>query len=102
MGCQVAGCCRERNATDSPIARLERSGGTRYRSAISCKQANWEDFPTVAPVCSGDDGLPRELDGITFPKWRNESIKGYGNAIVPQVAFQIFKAIEHYEHTNSD
>jgi len=27
-------------------------------------------------------------------KWRNESIKAYGNAIVPQVAFEIFKAIE--------
>lgn len=25
--------------------------------------------------------------------WRQESIKGYGNAIVPQVAFEIFKAI---------
>jgi DNA (cytosine-5)-methyltransferase 1 len=62
----------------------------------------FQDFPTVAPICGGDDGLPRELDGITFPKWRTESIKGYGNAIVPQVAFQIFKAIEHYEHTNSD
>jgi DNA (cytosine-5)-methyltransferase 1 len=34
------------------------------------------------------------LDGITFPKWRNESIKAYGNAIVPQVAYQIFKAIQ--------
>jgi DNA (cytosine-5)-methyltransferase 1 len=36
------------------------------------------------------------LDGITFPKWRNESIKGYGNAIVHQVVFQIFKAIEEF------
>ena len=34
------------------------------------------------------------LDGITFSKWRNESIKGYGNAVVPQVVYQIFKAIE--------
>jgi DNA (cytosine-5)-methyltransferase 1 len=38
------------------------------------------------------------LDGITFPKWRNESIKAYGNAIVPQVAYQIFKAIEDYNN----
>ena len=53
----------------------------------------WEDFPTQSPICGGDDGLPRELDGITFSKWRNESIKAYGNAIVPQVALQIFKAI---------
>jgi len=40
------------------------------------------------------------LDGITFPKWRNESIKAYGNAIVPQVAYQIFKAIEIHEQWN--
>lgn len=58
---------------------------------------NWENFPTQSPICGGNDGLPTELDGITFPKWRNESIKGYGNAIVPQVALQIFKAIEQYE-----
>ena len=36
------------------------------------------------------------LDGITFSKWRNESIKAYGNAIVTQIALQIFKAIEQY------
>ncbi len=62
----------------------------------------WQDFPTVSPICSGDDGLPRELDGITFPKWRNESIKGYGNAIVPQVAMQIFAAIEQYEQLTKE
>jgi len=54
----------------------------------------WENFPTQSPVCGGDDGISTRLDGITFPKWRNESIKAYGNAIVPQVAFEIFKAIE--------
>jgi len=54
---------------------------------------DWQDFPTIAPICGGDDGLPEELDGLTFPKWRRESIKAYGNAIVPQVAYQIFKAL---------
>jgi DNA (cytosine-5)-methyltransferase 1 len=53
----------------------------------------WERFPIVAPVCRGDDGLSSRLDGISFPKWRRESIKAYGNAIVPQVAYQIFKAL---------
>lgn len=44
-----------------------------------------------------DDGLSARLDAITFPKWRSESIKAHGNAIVPQLALQIFETIEHYE-----
>jgi DNA (cytosine-5)-methyltransferase 1 len=45
------------------------------------------------------------LDGTSFSaaKWRNESIKAFGNAIVPQVVYEIFKAIEKYENMlNSD
>jgi len=64
-------------------------------------RGGWADFPTEPPVCGGDDGLSTGLDGITFPKWRNESIKAYGNAVVPQVVHQIFKAIEEYETTTS-
>jgi len=66
---------------------------TRYN-----ENRGWETFPTVSPICNGDDGLSNRLDSITFPKWRNESIKAGGNAIVPQVVYQIFKAIEQYEH----
>ena len=54
---------------------------------------NFQNFPTQSPVCGGDDGLPTQLDGITFSKWRAESIKGYGNAIVPQIAHQLFQII---------
>lgn len=54
----------------------------------------WQIFPTQPPICSGDDGIPRKLDSITFPKWRSESIKAGGNAIVPQVAYEIFKVIQ--------
>lgn len=61
---------------------------TQYSSSI------WEKFPTQSPICSGDNGLSGRLDGITFSKWRQESVKAYGNAIVPQVAYEIFKAIE--------
>lgn len=59
-------------------------------------QTCWEKFPTQPPVCRGNDGLPFDVDdlAISFPKWRAESIKAYGNAIVPQVAYEIFKAIE--------
>jgi DNA (cytosine-5)-methyltransferase 1 len=59
--------------------------------------SNWENFPTQSPICGGDDGLPTNLDGITFSKWRNESIKAFGNAIVPKLALQIFKSISEYE-----
>jgi DNA (cytosine-5)-methyltransferase 1 len=54
----------------------------------------WENFPTQSPICYGDDGFSGRLDSITFSKWRNESIKAGGNAIVPQVAHRIFKAIK--------
>lgn len=54
----------------------------------------WKNFPTQSPVCSRDDGISTRLDGITFSKWRQESIKAYGNAIVPQVMYEIFQAIQ--------
>ena len=66
-------------------------------SRASFERRDFSRFPTKSPICGGDDGLPRELDGITFSKWRNESIKAYGNAIVPQVAYQIFKTINEFE-----
>ena len=85
-----------RNAADTTFVR-QRGEDYRLRESKLFNQdgppTNWQDFPTVAPICGGDDGLPKRLDGITFPKWRRESIKAYGNAIVPQVAHQIFKSI---------
>jgi DNA (cytosine-5)-methyltransferase 1 len=72
-----------------------------YRDITRQVCNKWENFPTQSPICGGDDGLPTKLDGITFPKWRAESLKGYGNAIVPQVAYQIFKAIENTYTSNT-
>ena len=69
----------------------------QYGNTVS----DWGNFPQTQPtIRSGDDGFSSRLDGITFPKWRNESIKAAGNAIVPQVAYQIFRAIELYEIQN--
>lgn len=61
---------------------------------MSLPADRWKDFPTQSPVCSGDDELSTRLDGITFSKWRQESIRAYGNAWVPAVAYEIFEAIE--------
>jgi DNA (cytosine-5)-methyltransferase 1 len=66
-------------------------------SRSSFKRGDFSRFPSKPPICGGDDGIPRELDSITFSKWKNESIKAYGNAIVPQVAHQLFKTIEEFE-----
>ena len=58
----------------------------------------WAGFPAAQPVIrAGDDGIPARLDGITFPRWRAESIKALGNAWVPQVAYEIFRAIQQAE-----
>jgi DNA-cytosine methyltransferase len=65
------------------------------------KASDWETFPSVSPICDGNDGISDRLDGITFPKWRKESIKAGGNAVVPQVVFQIFRTIEEYEKTHA-
>jgi DNA (cytosine-5)-methyltransferase 1 len=78
---------------------LENGQLERRRFRESYKRNVWNTFPSQSPICGGNDGIPTELDGITFSKWRAESIKGYGNAIVPQVAYEIFKVIEqlHYD-----
>ena len=54
----------------------------------------WTGWPSEPPFCGRDDGLSERLGGITFPAWQAESIKAYGNAIVPQVALEIFRAIQ--------
>jgi len=62
-------------------------------SGADSTQSGWRNFPSQPPICGGDDGISTQLDGITFSKWRAESIKGYGNAIVPQIAYQLFEII---------
>jgi DNA (cytosine-5)-methyltransferase 1 len=61
---------------------------------------DWSEFPTQSPLCDRNDGIPNRLANITFSKWRKESLKTMGNAIVPQVVLQIFKTIEAYEKLN--
>jgi DNA (cytosine-5)-methyltransferase 1 len=89
------GCKRGMHKTESK--KTERHISTR--NARNDQRQTWDNFTTQSPLCSRDDGLSSRLDGITFSKWRNESIKAYGNAIVPQIVYQIFKAIEEYDST---
>jgi DNA (cytosine-5)-methyltransferase 1 len=104
---RTSGYGSDGNVAHTRIERLERSPETREFTCVQQEphqqfsrflRTKWEEFPTQPPVCGGNDGLPTKLDGISFPKWRNESIKAYGNAVCPQVVFEIFKAIEAHEN----
>lgn len=79
--------CQSSGQSEHPQERNSQGGDAERRIP------GWGGFPTQSPVCGGDDGISAELDGITFPAWCRESIKAFGNAIVPQVAWRIFDAI---------
>jgi len=74
-------------ANASSIRRIQ--GEPRHESGVNneiCEIGTWARFPTQSPIRIGNDGIPSGLV--------RSSIHAAGNAIVPQVAFQIFKAIE--------
>jgi len=76
----------------------KREPGFSGRVARYDKIPGWDEWPTQSAVLGGNDGLPARLDGITLPRWRTESIKGFGNAIVPQLALEIFRIIQQIEY----
>jgi DNA (cytosine-5)-methyltransferase 1 len=101
---------RLQHSTETEQVFRETKNAERERSKSSLSfeangdgyKSKWENFPTVSPICGGNDGISQELDNITFSKWRKESIKAYGNAIVPQVAYQIFETINQFELLNKN
>ncbi len=115
-GAADTGSCRQTGTTAYPAGILlqgcsngsgaQQSGrGTRGSQPT---RGDWRSFPTQSPLCRRDDGLPCRLDADAvlatvrgrdhFAVWRRESIKAYGNAIVPQVAYRIFVTINDYEN----
>ncbi|WP_300601992.1 DNA cytosine methyltransferase [Niabella sp.] len=86
--------------TNSHSAGLERttgpilSSGKDGQSSRTGSIPTWESWPTESPVCRRNDGISSQLVDISFSKWRKESLRSFGNAIVPQVAYQIFQSID--------
>lgn len=98
--------------------RQDHGAGKPGQSYQAVPHDHWRNFPTVSPLRDGNDGLPfglvreqlraagdghlteKEIDqilGQAYGQWCKETIKAGGNAIVPQVAIEIFGAIHEYE-----
>lgn len=97
-GQQFATECKERGTS-----RVPQPGDSYCKNIPNDRDvcgAAWRDYPTQSPVHRGNDGLPFDVDRLTlsFGKWRTEALKAYGNAIVPQVMYEIFRAIEQVEN----
>ena len=119
-GAEPFGNGRERNVTDTKCEGLEgmhesrssegwqRMQVRRNFAGYDCESVErmlpenrWRTFPSVSPVYRGNDGLPFPVDHLTIPfsEWKRESLKAYGNAIVPQVMYEIFRCIDEIEKT---
>jgi DNA (cytosine-5)-methyltransferase 1 len=88
---------RNSDAFNSKSTKCKQSGETRTRRGRFTNESwnqNWLEVATE--LCGMDDGLPAELDGLKLSKSRHrvERLKALGNAIVPQVAIEIMKAIK--------
>lgn len=86
---------REWQMDEDERQRAEVRGQNQGRSRRDWNQ-DWRKVAIATCNARMDDGFSREVDGVSysFAKWRNGSIKAYGNAIVPQVAMEIFRAIK--------
>jgi DNA (cytosine-5)-methyltransferase 1 len=85
--------------------RKNTSDTQSWESRESSKSQGWENFSgrnwetnwleVATRFCGVDDGLSARVDGLELSKSRHriERLKGLGNAIVPQVAIELFKAI---------
>jgi DNA (cytosine-5)-methyltransferase 1 len=77
------------NVSNSQSERLsERNGEQVQHSSHPTTErydgvSAFENFPTEPPICGADARLPNRV----------ERIKSLGNSIVPQIAYEIFKAI---------
>lgn len=98
-------CCtpESSDAKHNGLSTTERLGNYNEKSKTSKKMdngisrferttCNWDSnwLEVATRLCRVDDGLPRRLD-------RNPRLKALGNAIVPQVAEEIMKAIKQIE-----
>jgi len=96
----------ESDAPDTNGKRLRRQSngkGNAGQFGETGAGSHWQNFPTEPPLRVGDDGISARLGRVCLPGTKRKltesavnkmGLKMAGNAVVPQVVFQIFKALE--------
>lgn len=95
---KVIGHTRDAGSTplDATEPGLQEKPEPRGRAKDRREPWNSHWLKVATRLCRMDDGLPARVDGLELSKAKHrfERLKTLGNAIVPQVAYEIFKAIK--------
>ncbi len=90
-------------AKGQQVERTSTESGLLGRDDSRAIRDHWQNFPTEPPLRVGDDGISARLGRVCLPGTKRKltesavnkmGLKMAGNAVVPQVVFQIFKALE--------
>jgi DNA (cytosine-5)-methyltransferase 1 len=80
--------------TQQTLATLGRIGNRGNGTIDRTKQFDQQWYEVASELCRVDDGIPSELDKLRNTD-RKPRLKALGNAIVPQIAFNILRAIAY-------
>lgn len=101
---ETSGVCIVAPNTNGKRLRRQSDGqGNPRQLGETGAGSHWQNFPTEPPLRVGDDGISARLGRVCLPGTKRKltesavnkmGLKMAGNAVVPQVVFQIFKALE--------
>jgi DNA (cytosine-5)-methyltransferase 1 len=83
--------------THMPHAKHKVQTGGKLTAGPDESDSWFKAFPSFSPLCDGNDGIPSWVDSTSAEKWRRNTLKAMGNAVVPPLIYQIFCAIEDME-----
>jgi DNA (cytosine-5)-methyltransferase 1 len=87
---------RQKREFEEKVQNIE-TQQREFQGSYSRETFRW--YVPESRVCQLGKGLSYELDDITISHWHGETVQAIGNAIPPQIAYEIFKAIEQFEQS---